>query len=86
MALEFIAIGGIGEIGVAADLAGIIFDAANADGTPLQDGDILIVNHFTSEGGPLRAVEFLINPLSKTVRLIVSGPGMAPGLVGTLLI
>jgi phosphatidylethanolamine/phosphatidyl-N-methylethanolamine N-methyltransferase len=31
------------------------------------DGDILIVNHFTSEGGPLRAVEFLINPLSKTL-------------------
>lgn len=43
MALEFIAIGGIGEIGVAADLAGIIFDAANAHGTPLQDSDILIV-------------------------------------------
>ena len=31
------------------------------------DGDILIVNHFTSQGGPLRAVEFLINPLSKTL-------------------
>lgn len=31
------------------------------------DGDILIVNHFTSDGGPLRAVEFLINPLSKTL-------------------
>ncbi len=30
-------------------------------------GDILIVNHFTSDGGPLRAVEFLINPLSKTL-------------------
>ncbi|MGQ0675042.1 MAG: class I SAM-dependent methyltransferase [Rhodospirillales bacterium] len=31
------------------------------------DGDIIIVNHFTSEGGPLRAVEFLINPLSRTL-------------------
>lgn len=31
------------------------------------EGDIIIVNHFTSEGGPLRAVEFLINPLSKTL-------------------
>ena len=31
------------------------------------DGDIIIVNHFTSDGGPLRAVEFLINPLSKTL-------------------
>ena len=30
-------------------------------------GDILVVNHFTSRGGPLRAVEFLINPLSKTL-------------------
>ena len=31
------------------------------------DGDIVVVNNFTSEGGPLRAVEFLINPLSKTL-------------------
>jgi phosphatidylethanolamine/phosphatidyl-N-methylethanolamine N-methyltransferase len=30
-------------------------------------GDIIVVNHFTSRGGPLRAVEFLINPLSKTL-------------------
>jgi phosphatidylethanolamine/phosphatidyl-N-methylethanolamine N-methyltransferase len=31
------------------------------------EGDIIIVNHFTSDGGPLRAVEVLINPLSKTL-------------------
>lgn len=31
------------------------------------DGDIIVVNHFTSKGGPLRAVEFLFNPLSRTL-------------------
>jgi phosphatidylethanolamine/phosphatidyl-N-methylethanolamine N-methyltransferase len=31
------------------------------------EGDIVVVNHFTSDGGPLRAVEFLINPLSNTL-------------------
>ncbi|MFN8050828.1 MAG: coenzyme F420-0:L-glutamate ligase [Acidimicrobiales bacterium] len=41
--LEIVAVEGIGEIGRAADVATIICDAAAAQGTPLADGDIVVV-------------------------------------------
>lgn len=41
--LEVFGIGGLPEVGVAADLAALIAEAAAAQGTPLLDGDVVVV-------------------------------------------
>jgi coenzyme F420-0:L-glutamate ligase/coenzyme F420-1:gamma-L-glutamate ligase len=41
--LEVFGLGGLPEVGVAADLAALIAEAAAAQGTPLLDGDVVVV-------------------------------------------
>ena len=41
--VRVIGIEGMPEIGVGDDLAGLMIDAALAQGTPIEDGDVLVV-------------------------------------------
>ena len=68
--IRAIGIGGLPEIGVGDDLAGLIMDAAAAQGTPVADGDVVVVTQKVvskAEGRVMTIDDVVASPLALAI-------------------
>ena len=82
---RFIGIAGLPEVSEGCDLADMILDAIEAQGTPLEDGDIVVVTQKVVSKAEGRTVDLADVEPSDFARQFAEGAGRDPRLVELVL-
>ena len=82
---RLIGIAGLPEVSEGCDLADMILDAIEAQGTPLEDGDIVVVTQKVVSKAEGRTVDLADVEPSDFARQFAEGPGRDPRLVELVL-